>query len=506
MKRNKNKGITLIALVITIIILLILAGISIASLTESGLFEKAKEAKSVNMKAEMRESLQIAINELQIEKVGNGILDDITQEWANNKLKDYEVLVSLTDDNPLNVRKVVIKKSGIIGRFIVDEKLNIIEDDGIYFSYEVVENNGSNIKISITIIEEENGIRRIELPGREPLEYENNPKRIEGLDYTVQLGKEYIITITSGNGKVKKENLYIEPEIQISDIFINTYQNATSSVDKNSVEKGTNLLYVNFTATLDGNACAIEPPLTQPIIRNGTYTYTITGTYNGRIVTKIKEIKVNQYQTATNLVKYDAGEWTKEQIEELQSKKLYDLNSTHIGNNIFKLSDNSGLNFTFGGFTYKGDSTNENKDGVITSRNQSVDPESNAGVANYDGWKIFESEERDGKKYVLKLIHAGSPENFVYYRQGHGDAYRAEYLLSSGQRQVTYNVLLDNETIINPRNWDMYKDIELDKKGYIQDVHILVQDEVWNLEGNEHFEESARKTGSYYWLRNCLWR
>ena len=83
----------------------------------------------------------------------------------------------------------------------------------------------------------------------------------------------------------------------MSDIFINTYQNATSSVDKNSVEKGTNLLYVSFTATLDGNACAIEPPLTQPIIRNGTYTYTITGTYNDRIVTKIKEIKVECWKS-----------------------------------------------------------------------------------------------------------------------------------------------------------------------------------------------------------------
>ena len=41
----KNKGITLVALVITIIILLILAGISIATLTGSGLFEKAKLAK-----------------------------------------------------------------------------------------------------------------------------------------------------------------------------------------------------------------------------------------------------------------------------------------------------------------------------------------------------------------------------------------------------------------------------------------------------------------------------
>ena len=43
--KNNQKGITLIALVITIIILLILAGISIAALTNTGLFEKAKDAK-----------------------------------------------------------------------------------------------------------------------------------------------------------------------------------------------------------------------------------------------------------------------------------------------------------------------------------------------------------------------------------------------------------------------------------------------------------------------------
>ncbi len=42
---KKNKGITLVALVITIVILLILAGISIAQLTGNGLFENAKLAK-----------------------------------------------------------------------------------------------------------------------------------------------------------------------------------------------------------------------------------------------------------------------------------------------------------------------------------------------------------------------------------------------------------------------------------------------------------------------------
>ena len=43
---KRNNGITLVALVITIIILLILAGISIASLTQTGLFAAAEDAKS----------------------------------------------------------------------------------------------------------------------------------------------------------------------------------------------------------------------------------------------------------------------------------------------------------------------------------------------------------------------------------------------------------------------------------------------------------------------------
>ena len=54
MKKTKEmqKGITLVALVITIIILLILAGISIMSLTNTGLFGKAQDAKKKSAEAE----------------------------------------------------------------------------------------------------------------------------------------------------------------------------------------------------------------------------------------------------------------------------------------------------------------------------------------------------------------------------------------------------------------------------------------------------------------------
>lgn len=53
---KKQNGITLVALVITIIILLILAGISIAALSHQGIFTKAKEAKNVSNDAAYKQN------------------------------------------------------------------------------------------------------------------------------------------------------------------------------------------------------------------------------------------------------------------------------------------------------------------------------------------------------------------------------------------------------------------------------------------------------------------
>ena len=53
---KKQNGITLVALVITIIILLILAGISIATISQSGLFNKAREAKNATENAQIAEN------------------------------------------------------------------------------------------------------------------------------------------------------------------------------------------------------------------------------------------------------------------------------------------------------------------------------------------------------------------------------------------------------------------------------------------------------------------
>ena len=68
MLKNKNKGITLVALVITIIILLIIAGISISALTKTGIFGKAKEAKQKSANAELDQNTKLESYEEEISK------------------------------------------------------------------------------------------------------------------------------------------------------------------------------------------------------------------------------------------------------------------------------------------------------------------------------------------------------------------------------------------------------------------------------------------------------
>ena len=74
MKNTKNNGITLIALVITIIVLLILAGVSIATLTgDSGIVTQAQKAENKTKEA--------AKNENYILKDYEDMLNGITMQY-----------------------------------------------------------------------------------------------------------------------------------------------------------------------------------------------------------------------------------------------------------------------------------------------------------------------------------------------------------------------------------------------------------------------------------------
>ena len=105
-KTLKNaKGITLVALVITIIILLILATISIQSLTNTGLFEKAKEARDKTDNATENQAKTLNEYEDELNKYVSGTTQ--TQKLADKvKIGDY---VTYTPDELSNESLTTLK-------------------------------------------------------------------------------------------------------------------------------------------------------------------------------------------------------------------------------------------------------------------------------------------------------------------------------------------------------------------------------------------------------------
>ncbi len=99
LKYKNKKGITLIALIITIIILLILAGISILSIKNSNLLKNAKLAKEISQNAQDDENLKL-------EQYGE-IIDDYLRENDDSSNKISAEDVSFTPENSnWNVKNV----------------------------------------------------------------------------------------------------------------------------------------------------------------------------------------------------------------------------------------------------------------------------------------------------------------------------------------------------------------------------------------------------------------
>ena len=219
MVKKGSKGITLVALVITIIVLLLLAGIAIASLGgENGIFAKVKQAKKAQIESEMKEQLIMGLQKLQIEKQGNATLDDVTQNWADETiLSDYSPI--LQEDSSLNGKLIVMTKDGIIGKFLIDSNLNIetmeYNTNSLEFEYTTISRTDNKVKINIVVTDKINGVKQIEYPEGNPLKVVNGTKDQISIDYEVELGQEYKFVITTGDGN-KTEKI-----IKVDDYYYN---------------------------------------------------------------------------------------------------------------------------------------------------------------------------------------------------------------------------------------------------------------------------------------------
>ena len=74
-KSKEKKGITLIALIVTIIILLVLSGITLSNLTNKGIFSKANEAATKYKTSQLEEKIELAKLEIEMSSNNKSIND-----------------------------------------------------------------------------------------------------------------------------------------------------------------------------------------------------------------------------------------------------------------------------------------------------------------------------------------------------------------------------------------------------------------------------------------------
>jgi hypothetical protein len=169
-KQNVGAGlvsahaITLITLVITIVILIILAGITInLALKDNGLFNKTKEAKAENTKAEVKEQIETAILTSQIggEDAGNIDTSILGTELINTYgIAETDITKNGTDGNlPWSVKKdgyqYTITKAGEVKSTKTVTVEEIIAKPKEYYGKEVANYAAGGYTYRIFYVEDE---------------------------------------------------------------------------------------------------------------------------------------------------------------------------------------------------------------------------------------------------------------------------------------------------------------------------------------------------------------
>ena len=198
---KNNNGITLIALIITIIIMLILAGVVISlTLGENGLFSTAKYAVTKTEEEKAREKLELALVDLQAKKY-----TDIENYDENDYINDYlskEGMIVIgdiviVDGWTFSIDRSVPKIGESLGKGGQSKKIEIgtnIEN--------AVDYTSATIKIEI---EYEGTLKEIKINGQEQEIPEKNEEGKYAISKEVTTNGKYTIYVKDENDEYKTD-------------------------------------------------------------------------------------------------------------------------------------------------------------------------------------------------------------------------------------------------------------------------------------------------------------
>lgn len=176
-KEKTNKGITLAALVVTIIILLILAGVGIQAITNTSIFEKTGLAKEKNDKSVATETMNLKITNIQISSYAEKKELPSLQYLADKLCEDNDIeyvllksnnISSLEKVNVTNGKSIYTKLKEYPYEFEINSDLQLASVDGVKIEknnekcsrYIAVNAKGTKgkLKMKVNIPDEDNSI------------------------------------------------------------------------------------------------------------------------------------------------------------------------------------------------------------------------------------------------------------------------------------------------------------------------------------------------------------
>ena len=239
MKTKEIKGITLITLAITIVVLIILAGVCInAVMGDDGIIKKAHNSANLTKEAEVKEAINRTILEFYLTNDYETLEDFLKAKVTEGKIDS----VTKNADGTLTVKK-------------------------------------ENYSVKV----------------------ENKTNSSGG---------------SSSGGETQT------PEITIGEAKVVANSDGTGSAitDAASVYLG-NTLYITFSHSITGGTTVVDKTIPYAVAKNGTYTFTVTGTVNGKNYTKNVSVTVNQFkdayeymQTNTKVTYSDGDVWIPEEF------------------------------------------------------------------------------------------------------------------------------------------------------------------------------------------------
>ena len=105
----------------------------------------------------------------------------------------------------------------------------------------------------------------------------------------------------AGNGNNGEETHIPEITIGEAKVVANSDGTGSAITDAASVYLG-NTLYITFAHSITGGTTVVDKTIPYAVTKNGTYTFTVTGTVNGKNYTKNVSVAVNQFKTVKDYV------------------------------------------------------------------------------------------------------------------------------------------------------------------------------------------------------------